>query len=198
MSAIVHPRIPLVRPALGEEEIAAATRVIRSGWVSQGPEVAAFEQEFAAAVGAAHAVAVANCTVALQMALQVVGVKPGDDVATVSHSFVATANAVVAVGARPVFADVRRETLGMDPASLEAVLTPRTRAILCVHQIGMPCDLAGILEVASRHGLPVIEDAACAIGSEVEWQGRWERIGRPHGTIACFSFHPRKVVTTIL
>ena len=196
MSATAPPRIPIVRPALGEEEIAAATRVIRSGWVSQGPEVAAFETEFAAAVGAPHAVAVANCTVALQVALLAAGVKPGDDVVTVSHSFVATANAVVAVGARPVFADVRRETLGMDPASLDAVITPRTRAILCVHQVGMPCDLAGILEVASRHGLPVIEDAACAIGSEVQWHGRWERIGRPHGTIACFSFHPRKVVTT--
>jgi dTDP-4-amino-4,6-dideoxygalactose transaminase len=196
MSAIVLPRIPIVRPALGDEEVAAAARVIRSGWVSQGPEVAAFEQEFAAAVGAPHAVAAANCTVAMQMALLAVGVKPGDDVATVSHSFVATANAVVAVGARPVFVDVSRDTLGMNPAALETSLTPRTRAILCVHQIGIPCDLAGILDVASRHGLPVIEDAACAIGSEILWNGRWERIGRPHGTIACFSFHPRKVLTT--
>ena len=196
MSTTTVPRIPIVRPSLGEEEIAAVTRVIRSGWVSQGPEVAAFETDFAAAVGAPHAVAVANCTVAMQVALQAVGVKPGDDVATVSHSFVATANAVVNVGARPVFVDVRRETLGMDPDLLEAALTPRMRAILCVHQIGIPCDLARIHEIAARHGLPLIEDAACAIGSEVLWQGRWERIGRPHGVIACFSFHPRKVVTT--
>lgn len=196
MTTTAQPRIPIVRPALGEEEIAAVTRVIRSGWVSQGPEVAAFETDFAAAVGAPHAVAVANCTVAMQLALLAVGVKPGDDVATVSHSFVATANTVVNVGARPVFVDVRRETLGMDPERLEAALTPRTRAILCVHQIGIPCDLARIHEVAARHGLPLIEDAACAIGSEVLWQGRWERIGRPHGVIACFSFHPRKVVTT--
>jgi perosamine synthetase len=196
MSTEKIPRIPIVRPSLGDEEVAAAGRVIRSGWITQGPEVAAFESEFAAAVGAPHAVAVANCTVALQLALLAVGVKPGDDVATVSHSFVATANAVVAVGARPVFVDVRRHTLGMDPAALEAGLTPRTTAVLCVHQVGIPCDLAGILSVAARRGLPVVEDAACAIGSEVLWKGRWERIGRPHGSVACFSFHPRKVVTT--
>jgi len=189
-------RVPLVRPSLGAEEITAAARVIRSGWISQGAEVAAFEREFAAAVGAPHAVAVANCTVALQLALLAVGVKPRDDVATVSHSFVATANAVVAVGARPVFVDVRRETMGMDPVALEAALTPATTAILCVHQIGIPCDLERILDVANRHSLPLVEDAACAIGSAVRWNGRWERIGRPHGTVACFSLHPRKVVTT--
>jgi perosamine synthetase len=189
-------RVPIVRPSLGAEEIAAAARVIRSGWITQGPEVAAFEGEFAAAVGAPHAVAVSNCTAALQLALLAVGVKPRDDVATVSHSFVATANSVLAVGARPVFVDVRRETMGMDPAALEAALTPRTKAILCVHQIGIPCDLERILGVANRHGLPLVEDAACAIGSEVRWNGRWERIGRPHGTVACFSLHPRKVVTT--
>lgn len=189
-------RVPLVRPSLGESEAEAAARVVRSGWVTQGPEVAAFEAEFARAVGAEHAVAVANCTVALELALRALGVGPGDEVATVSHSFVATANAVVATGARPVFADVDDDTLGMDAARLELALTPRTRAILCVHQLGIPCDLEGILAVATRRGLPVVEDAACAIGSEVRWQGRWERIGRPHGRVACFSLHPRKVVTT--
>lgn len=189
-------RIPIVRPQLGDAEVDAATRVIRSGWLTQGAEVAAFEAEFARAVGAPHAVAVSNCTVAIELALRCVGARAGDEVVTVSHSFVATANAVIAVGARPVFCDVEADTFGMDPRALERAIGPKTRAILCVHQIGIPCDLSGVLDVAARHGLPVIEDAACAIGSEVEIAGRFERIGKPHGLIACFSFHPRKIVTT--
>jgi perosamine synthetase len=193
---ILTPRIPIVRPSLGDDEIEAVSRVIRSGWLSQGPEVVAFEDEFSSAVGATHAVAVANCTAALQMALIAVGVAAGDDVVTVSHSFVATANAVIATGARPIFVDVQRETLGMDPSTIERAITLRTKAILCVHQIGIPCDLDRIIAIADRRGLPVVEDAACAIGSELLWKGRWERIGRPHGSVACFSFHPRKVLTT--
>jgi dTDP-4-amino-4,6-dideoxygalactose transaminase len=189
-------RVPIVRPQLGDVEADAAARVVRSGWVTQGPEVAAFEAELAAAVGATHAVAVANCTVALELALRCLGVGPGDEVATVSHSFIATANVVLAVGATPVFVDVEVDTFGMDPRGLERALTSRTKAVLCVHQIGLPCDLPAILAVAAARGVPVIEDAACAIGSEVELDGRWQRIGRPHGAIACFSFHPRKVVTT--
>jgi perosamine synthetase len=192
----VASRVPITRPALGSAESDAAVRVIRSGWVTQGPEVAAFESEFAACVGAAHAVAVSNCTVALELALRCVGVRPGDDVVTVSHSFIATANAVMTVGARPVFCDVEEDTFGMDPRALERTLTDRTRAVLCVHQIGIPCDLEGILAVAGRRGLPVVEDAACAVGSEIEIGGHWERIGKPHGRLACFSFHPRKIVTT--
>lgn len=193
---VLSIRIPIVRPSIGEPEVEAAARVIRSGWLTQGPEVARFEVDFAAALSAPHAVAVANCTVAMQLALTCVGVKPGDDVVTVSHSFVATANAVGNVGARPVFCEVESDTFGMDPRALERAITPRTTAILCVHQIGMPCDLAGILAVADHRGLPVVEDAACAIGSEIHLQGQWERIGKPHGTVACFSLHPRKVVTT--
>ena len=189
-------QIPIVRLALGDAEVEAAGRVIRSGWVAQGPEVASFEREFAAAVGAPFAIAVSNCTVALELSLRVAGVQPGDDVATVSHSFIATANAVVAVGARPIFVDVQPDTYGMDPVALTRALTPRTRAILCVHQIGFPCDLPAILAVARPRGLPVIEDAACAIGSEIRIDGDWQRIGRPHGLLACFSFHPRKLITT--
>jgi len=124
------------------------------------------------------------------------GVQPGDEVITVSHSYIATANAVHYCGATPVFVDIRPDTFNMDPRLIETAVTDRTRAILCVHQMGMPCDMQGILEVAGRHGLPVIEDAACAIGSEIQWDGQWEKIGRPHGDVACFSFHPRKVIST--
>jgi len=188
--------VPITRPDLGDEEVEAAARVIRSGWVTQGPEVAAFETEFAAAVAAPHAVAVANCTVALELSLRALGVGPGDEVVTVSHSFIATANAVVAVGARPVFVDVEPDTYGMDPRRLPGAFTPRTRAVLCVHQLGIPCDIGAILAAAAVRGVPVVEDAACAIGSRVRWQGEWTPIGRPLGVMACFSFHPRKVLTT--
>lgn len=190
------PAVPLARPELGEPEVRAVRRIIRSGWVSQGPEVEAFEAEFAAAVGARHACAVSSGTTALHLALLAVGVGPGDEVVTASHSFIATAASVRHCGALPVFVDIDPATFNMDPRCVEAAITPRTRAILCVHQLGMPCDLAAILEIAGRRRLPVVEDAACAVGSEVLWDGRWEPIGRPHGDIACFSLHARKVVTT--
>ena len=188
--------IPIARPVLGEEEAAAARRAILSGWVTQGPEVAAFEREFAAAVGAPHACAVSSCTTALHLALLAAGVGPGDEVVTVSHSFIATANAIRYCGAVPVFVDVELETFNIDPALVEAALSPRTRALLLVHQLGMPCDLARLLPLARDRGLVVIEDAACAIGSEIEWRDGWQRIGRPHGDLACFSFHPRKLLST--
>jgi len=188
--------IPIARPTLGEEEAAAAREAILSGWVTQGPQVAAFEEEFARYVGAPHACAVSSCTTALHLALHALGVGPGDEVVTVSHSFIATANVVRYCGARPVFVDIDPRTYNMDPALLEPAITPRTKAIMPVHQIGLPCDLPAILAVARRHGLPVVEDAACAIGSAIRGGNPWEHIGRPHATVACFSFHPRKVMTT--
>lgn len=189
-------QIPVAKPVLDEREVEAVRRVILSGWVTQGPEVAAFERDFAALVGAPHACAVSNCTTALHLALLAAGVGAGDEVITVSHSFIATANAIRYCGATPVFVDIEPGTYNMDPALVEPAITARTKAILCVHQLGMPCDLARIVEIGKRRGIPVIEDAACAIGSEILWDGRWEKIGKPHGDIACFSFHPRKVVTT--
>ena len=188
--------IPIIKPLMDEREAEAARRVILSGWITQGPEVAAFEKEFAAFTGAEHAVAVSNCTTALHLALTALGIGPGDEVITVSHSFIATANVIHYCGATPVFVDVDPRTFNMNPALLEAAITPKTRAILCVHQMGMPCDLEAIIKLTRARGLYVIEDAACAIGSEILWDGKWEKIGKAHGDIACFSFHPRKVMST--
>ena len=202
--------------------------------MTQGPKVKAFEEAFAHTVGARYACAVSSCTTALHLALIAVGVKPGDVVITVSHSFIATANAVRHCGAEPVFVDIDPETYNMDPDDLEKCLhedcevregelfyrkvselavgeSPlvyfmkirnknigRVAAILPVHQMGIPCDIARILAVAKEYNLPVVEDAACAIGSEVSLDSgkTWDKIGKPHGNIACFSFHPRKILTT--
>ncbi len=185
-------RVPVARPWIGEEEAEAVRRPLLSGWVTQGPEVAAFESEFAAAVGAPHACAVANCTVALQLALRAAGVGPGDEVVTVSHSFVATANSIRYTGATPVFVDVEPGGVNMDPERLAEAFTPRTKAVLVVHQIGVPADVERILPLVRRHGVALIEDAACAVGSEI----RGQRVGMPHGDACCFSFHPRKLLTT--
>src|SRR5436305_11232081 len=141
--------IPVAKPELGEEEAAAAREAILSGWVTQGPRVAAFEEAFGHHVGARHACAVSNCTTALHLALHALGVGPGDEVVTVSHSFVATANAVRYCGARPVFVDVDPRTFNLDPARVEAAITPRTKVVMPVHQIGLPCDLPAVLAVAS-------------------------------------------------
>ncbi|MDB5482860.1 MAG: DegT/DnrJ/EryC1/StrS family aminotransferase [Caulobacteraceae bacterium] len=188
--------IPITKPLLDDSEADAAAAVVRSGWLSQGAQVAAFEAEFGARVGAPYACAVSNCTTALHVALMVAGVGPGDEVVTVSHSFIATANVVRQCGAAPIFVDIDPLTYNLDPDRLEAAITPRTRAVLCVHQLGMPCDLARILPIAGAQGLAVIEDAACAIGSEIRLDGQWSPIGTPHADVACFSFHPRKVITT--
>jgi perosamine synthetase len=188
--------IPIAKPVLDECEVDAARRVILSGWITQGPEVAAFEREFAEYVSAPYACAVSSCTTALHLALLAAGVAPGDEVITVSHSYIATANSIRYCGATTVFVDIESDTFNIDPSLIEAAISPLTRAIPCVHQMGMPCDINRIAQIAEKHSIPLIEDAACAIGSEILWNGHWERIGRPHGDAACFSFHPRKIIST--
>lgn len=190
------PAIPIARPDLGPEEAEAVARVLATGWITQGPEVARFEAEVAAFCGAPHAVAVSSCTTALHLALLAAGVGPGDEVIVPSHSFIATANAVRHAGATPAFADVALETLNLDPADVERRVTPRTRAVLVVHQLGIPAELPPLTALCARRGLTLLEDAACAIGSQVLHDGRWEPIGRPHARAACLSFHPRKLLTT--
>ena len=183
--------VPFNRPFLRGDEGAAVAEVIASGWVSQGPRVREFEAAFAERVGARHAVATTNCTTALQLALYVTGVGPGDEVIVPSLSFIATANAVWQNGATSVFADVDPLTYNVDPDAVEAAITSRTKAIMPVHQLGLPADMDRLLDVATRHGIAVVEDAACAIGATY----RSQPIGSL-GPLACFSFHPRKVITT--
>jgi dTDP-4-amino-4,6-dideoxygalactose transaminase len=184
-------RVNVMLPWLGEEEVEAVAEVIRSGWVAQGPKVAAFERAFATTQQADHAVAASSCTTALHLALLVAGVGPGDEVVVPSFSFIATANAVRYVGAAPVFADVDLETGNLTAASVEAALTPRTRAVVVVDQGGVPVDLEPIRALCDPREITVVEDAACGAGSTYR--------GRPVGAgaeVAAWSFHPRKILTT--
>lgn len=188
--------MPIIKPVLGDDEIQAVADVLKSGWVTQGPRVAEFEKQFASFTGAGFAVAVSNCTAALHLALKAVGVRADDEVITVSHSYIATANSIRYCNAIPVFVDIDPLTFNLDPNLVENAISDRTRAILCVHQMGMPCDLTQIKRIADERSLPLIEDAACAVGSEILLGTDWEMIGKPCGDIACFSFHPRKLLTT--
>lgn len=183
--------IPIALPITGEEEALAAADVVRSGWLTQGPKVAEFERAVAEYCGTEHVIAVSNCTAALHLALIVMDIGTGDEVICPSMSFIATANAIVHSGATPVFADVDPQTYNLDPDAAEAAITSRTKAIMPVHQIGMPADMDRFNEIGRKHGVKIFEDAACAIGSR--YKGRL--IGG-HSEMACFSLHPRKIITT--
>jgi dTDP-4-amino-4,6-dideoxygalactose transaminase len=176
---------------MGEPEWQAIRRVIESGWVTQGPKVAEFEHDVAQFCGAEHAVAVSSCTAALHLSLLVAGIGPGDEVIVPSMSFIATANAVVHSGATPVFAEVEPDTFNLVVSDVSERITPLTRAIIVVHQLGLPAEIAAFEKLAAAHSLHIIEDAACAIGSTYH--------GAPigsHADLVCLSFHPRKLVTT--
>jgi perosamine synthetase len=184
-------QIPFAKPHLSGREGGLVAEVIASGWVSQGPKVREFEKAFAHRVGAAEAVATTSCTTALQLSLYVMGVGSGDEVIVPSLSFIATANAVWQCGATPVFADIDPSTYNLDPDEAERAITQRTKVIMPVHQVGLPADMDRFLALGDRHGIAIVEDAACAVGAT--YKGR--RIGSL-GPLACFSLHPRKVITT--
>jgi len=175
------------KPVIGEEEIDAAVRVLRSGMVVQGPEVAAFEEEFSRLVGGRHCVAVNSGTSALQLSLLALDLKPGDEVIVPSFSFAASANAVRLAGGEPVFVDIDASSFCLDPAAVEAAVGPRTVAIMPVHLYGHPADMSAIGAVADKHGLAIVEDAAQAHGAT--WDGR--SVGT-FGMAGCFSFYPTK------
>ena len=183
--------LPFHQSLIDEKDEQAVLATLRSGWLTTGPQTRSFEQELAAYTGAAHCVAVNSCTAALHLALEAVGVGAGDEVITSPITFASTANVIVHRGARPVFVDVERDTLNIDAAAVDAAVTPRTKAVIPVDFAGQPCDLDAIMAVGTRHGLPVIEDAAHAIGAAYK--------GRPIGGIAdmtCFSFYATKNITS--
>ena len=182
--------IHIAKPYLGTEEAQAAYDTILTGWVTQGPRVAEFEEKFASYVGSKYAVAVSNCTTALHLSMIVAGIEPGDEVICPSMSYIASANSITYVGAVPVFAEVGID-YNLDINDVERRITKQTKAILLVHQIGIPAFINGFKDLAEKHNLILIEDAACAAGSS--YLGK--RIGS-HSDLVCFSFHPRKIIST--
>ncbi|MFQ5673520.1 MAG: DegT/DnrJ/EryC1/StrS family aminotransferase [Nitrospinales bacterium] len=188
---MAEPFLSFCKASLSKEEIEAVTKVIESGWLTTGPNVAAFESEFGVYVGSKHAIALNSCTGGLHCSLLAIGVKPGDEVITTPLTFVATGHVIVWVGARPVFADIDPVTWNIDPENIERAITPRTKAILPVHFAGLPCDMDSILAIGRKHGIPVIEDAAHALGSELNGK----KIG-VFGETTVFSFYPTKNMTS--
>lgn len=183
--------IPITKPFIGPEELAAVQRPLETGWLVQGPYVMEFEDKFGAFVGARHSIATTSCTTALHLCVAALGLRPGDEVIVPAFTWVATPNVVEYMGARPVFVDIDLETFNLDVARLEEAITPRTVGIIPVHLFGLAANLDPIMEIARRHDLWNIEDAACGFGARY----RGEHVGT-FGDLAAFSFHPRKSITT--
>jgi len=183
--------IPLARPYVGDEELEELRQVLESGQLGQGPKVAELEAQVADVVGARHAIATTSCTTALHLSLVALDIRPGDEVLVPDFTFPATANVVVQQGATPVLVDIDPHTYNLDTDHLASLVTPRTRAVIPVHLFGLSADMGPVLKIAGDNGLAVIEDAACALGATYH--------GAPCGSfgdLACFSFHPRKIITT--
>lgn len=183
--------ISIAAPYINKRETEAIKRSLLSGWLTQGPCVADFEKKFAKIHGVQHAIATTSCTTALHLALVALGIGPGDEVIVPSFTWIATANTVEYMGARPVFCDINRDTYNISVKGIEALISPRTKAIIPVHLFGLCADMDKIMAICKRHKLNIIEDAACAVGASIHGK----RAGS-FGDIGCFSFHPRKIVTT--
>jgi dTDP-4-amino-4,6-dideoxygalactose transaminase len=183
--------IPFHKPAIGEEEVRSVVETLRSGWLTTGSKVKSFEEDFARYLGSKHAIAVNSGTAALHLALDAIGIKEGDEVIVPTMTFTATAEVVLYFKAKPVLVDCQRDTFNLDPTTIDAAITPKTKAIIPVHMAGQPCDMDPILEIASRHDLRVIEDAAHSLPARY----RGKTIGML-GDITCFSFYATKTITT--
>ena len=184
-------KVPFSRPAIGDDEIDEVVACLRSGWITTGPRTAQFEKEFAAAVGAPHALAVTSATAGLHLAMLALDLQPGDEVITTPMTWPATVNTIVLAGATPVLVDIEPDTLNLDVRRVEAAITPRTRAIMPVHFAGQPCDIEPLAALARPRGARLVEDAAHALGTT--YAGR--AIGGI-GDVTVFSFHPIKNITT--
>ena len=186
-----EPFLPFSQPDIGQEEIDEVVDTLRSGWLTGGPKVRRFEEDFARVTGASHAVALASCTAGLHLALLAAGVGPGDEVITTPLTFAATVNVILHVGATPVLADVREDDYNIDPAEVERRITPQTKALMPVHYAGQPAPMDELRSIARKHRIRVIEDAAHALGATYR--------GRPVGALGdatVFSFYPIKPITT--